>query len=46
MSGDEEGKSSTQAEVTPELFLSRDGEFHDIEEEFSEYVRYLLHSLI
>ncbi len=31
---------STQRMVTPELFLSRDGELRDIQEEFSEYVRY------
>ena len=46
MSGDEEGKSSTQAEVTPELFLSRDGELRDIQGKFSEYVRYMLRSLV
>ena len=32
--------------MTPELFLSRDGELCDIQEEFSEYVRYMLRSLI
>ena len=31
---------------TPELLLSRDGELRDIQEEFSEYVRYTLHSLV
>ena len=31
---------SFQREVTPELFLSCGGELRDIEEEFSEYVRY------
>ena len=32
--------------MTPELFLSRDGELRDIQEEFSEYVRYMLRSLV
>ena len=35
-----EGKRSAQREVTPELFLSCGGELRDVEEEFSEYVRY------
>ena len=30
----------------PELFLSRDGELRDIQEEFSAYVRYMLRSLV
>ena len=42
----EEEKSSTQREVTLELFFSRDGELRDIQEEFSEYVRYMLRSLV
>ena len=32
--------------MTPELFLSRDGELRDIQEKFSEYVRYMLRSLV
>ena len=32
--------------MTPELFLSRDGELRDIQEEFSEYERYMLRSLV
>ena len=36
-----QGKGSTQRKVTPELFLSRDGELRDIQE-FSEYVFYML----
>ena len=35
-----EGKRSAQREVTPELFLSFGGELRDVQEEFSEYVRY------
>ena len=35
-----EGKRSAQREVTPELFLSCGGELRDVEEEFSECVRY------
>ena len=42
----EEEKSSTQREVTLELFFSRDGELRDIQEEFSEYVRYVVRSLV
>ena len=42
-----EGKRSTQRKVTPELFLSRDGELHDIQEykrsSLSMYVICYLH---
>ena len=38
--------ASTQKKVTPELFLSRDGELRDIQGKFSEYVRYMLCSLV
>ena len=38
--------SSTQTKVTPELFLSRDGELRDIQEEFSECVRYMLRPFV
>ena len=41
-----ESKSSTPQKVTPELFLSRDGELRDIQKEFSESVRYMLRSLV
>jgi hypothetical protein len=41
-----ESKSSTPKKVTPELFLSRDGELRDIQQEFSEYVHYMLRSLV
>ena len=41
-----EGKSSTQRKMSPELFLSRDEELRGIQEEFSEYVRYMLRSLV
>ena len=32
--------------MTPELFLSREWELRDIQEEFFDYVRYMLRSLI
>ena len=38
--------SSTQTKVTPELFLSRDGELRDIQEEFSECVRDMLRPFV
>ena len=38
-----EGTSSTQRKVTPE-FLSRNWELRDIQEDLSEYVRYMLRS--